>query len=137
MAHAQLTADHCDEISEVSAMADKRQQRAILLKDRLPIRAVIFRVVEILALNPPGLAIDLLPLSSGIDTHLHLRQVKRTIAYFNWSRAICGHDAPTDSATSGGLIKQLLLVVRKRVRANAFEERRSRALPELVPLQTK
>ena len=69
-----------------------------------------------------------------IDAHLHLRQVKRTIADFNRSRAIGSHGAPTGSPTRSGLIKKLLLVIRKRVRANAFEERRGRALFELISL---
>src|SRR5687767_11939789 len=118
-------------------MADESQQGTVLLQDRWPISAVKFRIVEILALNAPGLAENLRPLSPGIDAHLHLRQVKRTIAHSNGSWAICSHDAPTGSATGGGLIKKLLLVMRERVRANAFEKRRRRALFELVPLQTK
>src|SRR6185503_2443783 len=118
-------------------MTDEGHQRTILLKDGLPISAVILRIVEILALNTPRLAINLFPLSARVDAHLHLREVQWSIAHPHGRGAIRGHDAPTGSATGRGLIKKFLLVMRKRVRANAFKEWCGGARTELVSLQAK
>ena len=79
-------------------MADVSKQRTVLLKDCLPIIAVEFRIVEILALNSPGLTINLFPLSARIDAHFHLGQVYRAIANPYRRRAIGSNDSPTGSA---------------------------------------
>src|SRR5437660_8441654 len=118
-------------------MAHVGEERPILFEDCLPIVAVKLRIVEVLALNAPSLAIDLFPLGARIDAHFQLGYVERPIAHLNRNRAISSHDSPTGSAAGAGLIKKFLFVIRKRVRANAFEKRRGRALFELISLQAK
>src|SRR5437870_6632710 len=118
-------------------MTDKRKQRPILLEDRLPVVAVKLRIVEVLALDAPGLAINLLPFGARIDFHFELRDVERTIADLNRNWPIGCHDSPTGSPAAAGLIEKFLLVIRERVRTNAFEKRCGRAFFELISLQTK
>src|SRR2546423_15625613 len=101
-------------------MTDRGKQRPILFKDCLPIVPMKLRIVEVLALDAPRLAINLFPLGARIDLHLELGYVERAIAHLNRNRAIGGHDSPTGSAAGARLIKKFLLVVRKRVRTNAF-----------------
>ena len=91
-------------------MAHVGKQRTILFIDCLPIGAVKLLIVEILALNPPGFPINILPLSAGIDTHFHLRNVKWSIAYFDRCRPISSNDPPTSSSAGARLIEQFLLV---------------------------
>src|SRR5437879_1495336 len=113
-------------------MAHVGEERPILFKDCLPIVPVKLRIVEILALNAPSLAINLFPLGARIDLHLELGYVERAIAHLNRNRAIGGHDSPTGSAAGARLIEKFFLVIRKRVRTNAFEKRRGGALFELI-----
>src|SRR5689334_11654102 len=101
-------------------MAHVRKQRAILLMDRLPIVAVEFRIVKVLPLDAPVLAINLFPLGARIDAHFELGHVQWTITDLDRRGSIGRHDSPT--VRSNTLIKQLLLVVRERVRTNAFEK---------------
>src|SRR2546430_693477 len=118
-------------------MTHMSQQRPILLKNRLPIIAVKLRIVKVLALNAPRLAINLFPFGARIDLHFQLRDVDWSVADLDRSWPIGRHDSPTGSAAGAGLIEKLLLVIRKRVRANAFEDRRGRALFELISLQAQ
>ena len=91
-------------------MAHVSKERLILFVDRLPIVPVKLRIVEILALNAPSLAINLFPLGARIDLHLELGYVERAITHLNRSRAIGCYDSPTSSAAGAGLIKKFLLV---------------------------
>src|SRR5205807_8708723 len=116
-------------------MAHVGEQRTILFKNRLPIVSVKLRIVKILALDAPRLAINLFPLGARIYTHFELGDVKRSITNLNRDRAIGGHDPPTGSTAGARLIKKFLFVVRERIRTKAFEERRGRALFELISLQ--
>src|SRR6266487_3229785 len=108
MTDGQLTANHRDQITEVGAMTYVGEQRAILLKDRLPIIAVKLWIVEVLTLNSPGLAINLFPLGARIDLHFQLSDVEWSIADLNRSRAISRHDSPTGPPA---LIEKFFLVI--------------------------
>src|SRR5215510_12782909 len=132
MPHSQLAADRSYEITQVGPVAYIGQERAVLIVDCLPIGSVHFGVVEILALNPPRLTIDLRPLGAWIYLRLELRHIDCAVAHLGG--AVCRNDSP---AVSAGLIEEFLLVSRERVRANAFEERRGRSLLELVSLQAR
>ena len=117
-------------------MADVRQQRAVLVVDRLPVGAVHLRVVEILALNAPRLAEDLRPLGARIDPRFELRDVDRASPTFA-GRSV-RDDAPAAAVlAAAGLIQQLLAIRREREGANALEERRRCALLELVSVQAE
>src|SRR5438270_7869659 len=118
-------------------MAHVGEERPILFEDRLPIVPVKLRIVEILALNAPSLAINLFPLGARIDPHFELGHIDGSIAYSDGSRSIGSHDSPTGSSAGTRLIEKFFLVIRKRVRANAFERRRGGALFELVSLQAQ
>src|SRR5256885_6474520 len=101
-------------------MSDKGKQRPVLFKYRLPVIAVKVRIIEILALDPPGLAINLFPLGSRIDTHFELGDVEWSISHLSRNGTIGRHDSPTGSAAGAGLIQKFLLVIGQRVRTNAF-----------------
>src|SRR6266496_2328274 len=111
MPDGQLATHHCDQISQISAMADIGKQRTILFKDRLPVIPVKLRIVEVLTLNAPCLPINLFPLGARIGLHFELRDVEWSIANLNRSRAISRHNSPTGSAAGAGLIEKLLLVI--------------------------
>ena len=96
-------------------MAHVSKERLILFVDRLPIVPVKLRIVEVFALNAPGLAINLFPFGARIDLHLELGHVERAIAHLNRNGAIGSHDSPTSSAAGAGLIEKFLFVIRKRI----------------------
>src|SRR6266581_3944377 len=108
MTDGQLTANHRDQITEVGAMTYVSEQRAILLKDRLPIIAVKLWIVEVFALNSPCLPINLFPLGARIYFHFELRHVERPIPNLSRNRSISWHDSPTSSAA---LIEKFFLVI--------------------------
>src|SRR2546426_9931939 len=111
MADSQLAAHSCDQISQVRAMPDVLEERAVFFVHCLPIRTVHLCVVEELALNAPRLTKNLRPLGSRIDQSLELRHVDRAIANFGW--AVRRHDTPAASGrTATCLIQKLLLVLR-------------------------
>src|SRR5207244_4611144 len=88
-------------------------------------------------LNAPWLAINLFPLGARIDLHFQLRDVDWSITHLNRNWAISSNDSPTGSTSGARLVKKFLLVIRKRVGANPFDERRGRALFELISLQAQ
>src|SRR5438270_3359007 len=137
MAHGQFAAHHRDDVPQVSAVAHIGKERTIFLIDCLPIVSVHFGVIKILALDAPRLTVDLFPFGAGFNPHLQLGHVERSIAYLNRNRAIGGYNSPTGPSAGAGLIQKFLLVVRERVRANAFQERRGCALFELISLQAE
>src|ERR1043165_347871 len=104
MAHCELAPHPRDQITKGSAMPPVTKQTRIFLINRLPIGAVHFGVVEILALDPPRLAIDLRPLCFRIDAHLQLRDVEWSIT--NFRRPLRRNYSPTARI---GLIEQFLL----------------------------
>src|SRR6185503_10202177 len=111
MSYSQLTAYHCNEITQIEAMTDVRKQRPILFVDGLPIVAMHLGIVKILPLYAPCFAIDLVPFSTRVETHGQLRHVNRSLSDFN--RTIRSDNPPRCTSTSSSLIKQFLLVVRE------------------------
>src|SRR5690349_5931598 len=93
MSNSKLAADHRDQVTEIRSMAHVAQQRLVLLVDRLPIRAMHLRIVEILTLDAPCFAIDLRPLGARIDAHLQLGYVQWSIT--NLCRPFSRDHAPT------------------------------------------
>ena len=129
MTDGELSADRGNQISQVGAVGDVRQQRAVLLVDGLPVRAVHRRVVEVLALDAPGFAEDLRPLRARIDQRFERADVDGALA--DLRRPVGGDDAP---AIAVGAIEQPLRVGRERVGADALEKRRRSALAELIAM---
>ena len=107
MANHKFAANGCDQISEISSMTDVLNERKILLIDGLPVGTVKFRIVEILTLDPPRLAEDLLPLGTWIDAHFERRNIQRPIADLDGNGTIRRDNAPGCTAR---LIKKLLPV---------------------------
>src|SRR5882672_1243225 len=110
MPHRQFAADRGDEVAQVSAVADVSEEREVLFIDRLPSCPVHLGVVEIFALNPPRLPIDLRPLGAGINLRLELRHVDWPVAHLGG--AVCRNYSP---AISTGLVQEFLLVSRERI----------------------
>src|ERR1044072_5429922 len=98
MTDGELAADHRDQVTEICSMTNKTQQRFVFLIHSLPIRAVHLRIVEILALNAPRLAVDLRPLGARINSHLQLSDVQWTIA--NFRRSFSRDNPPTIGANT-------------------------------------
>src|SRR5262249_58483119 len=96
MTHSKLAADRRDQIREIRTMLNIRKKRLIFVIDRLPVCAVHLRVIEELALNPPGLAKDLRPLGSWIYQRFKLRNINWSITHLFW--AIGWNDSPAVSA---------------------------------------
>ena len=130
MADGELSSDAGDQIPEIRAMADERQQRAVLLVDGLPVGAVHLGVVEVLALNAPRLSKDLRPLGARVDPCREGGDVERPVA--DTRGPVERHDAP---AIPVGAIQQLLRVAREAVRADTFQERRRTPLAQLVAVE--
>src|SRR5438874_10899934 len=119
MADNELAADGRDQIGEIGAMTDKRQQRTVLAKDRIPISPVHRRIVEIFALDAPRLLENLRPLGAWIDTDFSLRQVEQPVA--DPAGSIGRDDAPSIAARG---VEELFRIGRERVRTDAFDKRR-------------
>src|SRR5438105_363585 len=136
MADGELPTRERDEISKVGPVADVRDQRAVFVIHRLPVRTVHLRVIEVIALRAPGFLEDLRPLGAWIDEHLELADVDGAVAHLG--RLVGGDDAPaTLRRAARGLIQQLLPVAGERIRTNTLENRRRHALLELVALKTR
>src|SRR6185503_266014 len=136
MSDSKLSSDGRYQVRKIRSMTDEFEHRAISVVDRLPVRAVHLCVVEVLALDAPGLAKDLRPLGAWFDQALELSDVDRAIT--NLCRPIGGDDPPASTrGTAASLIQQLLLVRRERVRPNALEERSGRAFLQLIALQSQ
>src|SRR6185369_5573490 len=111
MTDGKLAADGGDQIREVRAMLNIRQERFVLFIDRLPIVSVHLRVVKIVTLDAPRLAEDLRPLGSRIDQRFELGNVNCSIANLGRDRTIERNDSPS-VPRAGGLIQHLLPIFR-------------------------
>src|SRR5690242_4094977 len=107
MSYRKLTANGCDQVSEIITMLNVAQERAILFINRLPIGSVHFGVVKVFSLDAPGLAEDLRPLGARIHQHFHLGDVDRTVSYFrgpiDWNYA-------PPIASARGLVQKFFLI---------------------------
>src|SRR5215470_4707996 len=137
MPHCELATDSRDQIAQIRAVLHEINERTILVVNRLPIGAVHFCVIKELALQSPGLAKDLRPFRSRIHKCLELAYVDRAIADLYRYRTIYRDDSPSTAARARRLIQKFLLVFRKRVRTNAFQDGSCCSLLELEPLQSK
>src|SRR5208337_1166914 len=70
------------QISKLIARRNSVEIRLVLLLCLGEIEAVVVRIVEEVALNPPSLVIDLLPHGAGLDIHLPAVQFERADAGF-------------------------------------------------------
>src|SRR5581483_7125109 len=70
VADAQLAEHPGDDAVHVGAAGGVLQERLVLGLDGLPVGPVHVRVVEEVAVDPPGLVVDLLPLGPRLDPHL-------------------------------------------------------------------
>src|SRR5215210_1274615 len=67
MSNRQLTAQHVEDVGEVRAVPYERDERLVPRAHSAPVRAVEIRGVEEVALDPPRLVEDLLPLERRIE----------------------------------------------------------------------
>src|SRR5262245_36557045 len=70
MADGQLGEHPADHLVQVAAGGQVREELLVLAPDGRPVGPVHVRVVEEVAVDPPGLVQDLLPLLPGLDADL-------------------------------------------------------------------
>src|SRR5215510_5167264 len=110
MADSQLASNHRNQVAKVSAMTHVSKQWPVFFIHSLPVGAMKLRIVEILALNAPGLVKDVSPLGARIDFNFHLRQAERAVTHSDGCRPIGRNCSPNCAATRTSLIKHFLLV---------------------------
>src|SRR5881394_3480080 len=129
MADGQLAAHHGDDVTEIGTMTDRGEKRTILFINAVPIGALHLRIVEVFALDAPGLAIYVGPLGSRIDAGLEPGYIQRSVSNF------CRSRSPDDSPPGAGRIDKFLFIGREAVRRDAFQERHCRTIFYLISLE--
>src|SRR5687767_2191100 len=87
MAHCQLAKHFLKEITQISAVSERRQVGLVFPGRSLQVEAVMVRVIKEVTLNAPGFAIHLLPLGFWIDIDLHVFGFDFPFARLDW---LCG-----------------------------------------------
>ena len=90
------------------------QEHGVLFLHGGPVRAVHVRIVEVVAVDPPGLIVDLTPLRSRIDPHFHVGDGEPVRGGFDVRPA-----GIADEPAARGRVQHALAVRRQVVEARA------------------
>src|SRR5215204_1172745 len=101
MPYSQLAAHHSYNVAQVRTVADRGEKRTILFINGVPISALHLRIVEVLTLDSPRLAVYIGPFGAWIHAHLEPRNIQRPVTHLWRNRDRSSNDSP---AVAGGLI---------------------------------
>src|SRR5256885_92112 len=85
MAQRQLAEHLAEQVIEITAAGEPVEVRPILARRLRQIEAMMARIVDEVALQPPDLVVHLLPFSLRIDAQLHVIDLQGVVRDAAWS----------------------------------------------------
>ena len=105
MAHGQLAEHAADHAVQVAAAGQVGQQGLVLRPHRVPVGPVHVRGIEVVAIDPPGLAEDLRPTRRGARSRTEIAAIELSAP-----SPLLNLPASTIPADLAGAVEELLVV---------------------------